>query len=123
MSQSFLFLGIAILTAASAQVCFKRGVFSLGRLDFSFSKFFGLIPQVFKNGWLIGGMVLFGISFLLWLFVLSRVRLNVAYPVSISLQVILIAIGSWILFKEYLSFPQVLGIGLIILGIFLMLKG
>jgi len=123
MPQVFLLLLISICATASAHLCFKKGVLRLGELDFSFSQVFSLIPQIFQNVWIMLGVGLFGISFILWLFVLSKLQINVAYPIALSCEVTLVTIASWFLFKEYLSPIQILGIVVIIVGIFLLLKG
>ena len=121
MINVFLILLISIFTTVGAQLCLKKGVLGLGNLDFSF---FYLVSRIFQDPWLIGGIVLFAISFFLWIFVLSKLQLNVAYPIAISLNLSFIAIASWFLFKEHLSFPQILGIVTIICGTFLvLLKG
>lgn len=122
MFQAFLILIISILLGVSAQLFLKRGVLDLGSLDFSLNNFFGLISRISQNIWLIGGLFLFGISFLLWLFVLSRLKLSVAYPISTSLSFIFIALFSWLFLKEQLVPVQILGIFIILLGIFLLLK-
>ena len=119
--QTLLLLLIPILTASAAQVCFKKGVSQLGNLELSFNGFLGLILKILQNGWLIGGILLMGISFLFYLSVLSKFQLNIAYPVLVSAGVILIAISSWLFFEESLSLPQILGIVAIISGIFLLL--
>jgi len=119
MVQSFLILIIPIFATVGAQLCLKKGVLGLGGLNFSFSNIFSLIPRVFQSGWLMGGLVLFGISFLVYLFALSKFQLNIVYPVLVSAGIVLIALASWALFKESLSLLQVLGIILIIFGIFL----
>ena len=111
MVQSFLILIIPIFATVGAQLCLKKGVLGLGGLNFSFSNIFSLIPRIF--------LVLFGISFLVYLFALSKFQLNIVYPVLVSAGIVLIALASWALFKESLSLLQVLGIILIIFGIFL----
>jgi len=122
MIQPFLLLGIAILFTATAQLLLKRGMLLVGKLEFSLSNLLGLISQIFQNLYLFLGLLFFGVAFFFWLFVLSKIQLNIVYPISISLNLCLIVIASWFLFKEYLSFYQILGIGLIIFGIFLLLK-
>ncbi len=122
MLQTFLLLAVATVTTASAQLCFKRGMLKIGELDFSPSNIVSLIVRAIHSGWLIGGVLLMIVSFLLWLFILSRLQINIAYPITIGLQTVLIAVASWFLFKEYLAFYQVLGIAIVILGIFLILK-
>lgn len=122
MHHTFLILGFAILSAALAQLLLKRGVLKLGVLDFSIQGFLGLIPRILQNVWLLGGLFLLGVAFLLWLFVISRIKINVAYPVVASLTISLIALFSWLFFKEHLGPIQILGIAVIIFGIFLVLK-
>jgi len=119
--QNFLILLIPIFTITAAQLCYKKGVLGLGDLDFSLSGILNLIPQIFQNGWLIGGIILFGVSFLFYLFVLMKFQLNIAYPILVSGGLILITIASWFFFKEPLSWLQILGIIIIIFGIFLLL--
>ena len=121
MINIFLILIVSIFTTVGAQLCLKKGVLALGDFDFTFSAFFYLISRIFQNLWLAGGVVLFAISFFLWIFVLSKLQLNIAYPIAIALNFSLITIASWFLFKEHLSLPQILGIVTIICGTFLVL--
>jgi len=122
MYQIILILIIPIFTAAIAQLLFKKGISGLGmgNLDFSISGILSLIPRILQSGWLISGMILFGISFVVYLFALAKFQLNIAYPIFVSAGIILIATASWFLFKETLSWPQVFGIVAIIFGIFLL---
>lgn len=121
MMQIYTLLIPTILIAAAAQIFFKKGVLALGTLDFSLFGFFSLIPRVIQNAWLLAGMFLFGISFLLYLFVLSKSQLNIIYPIVVGTGIILITLASWSFFKEYLSLKQIMGVSIIILGIFLVL--
>lgn len=118
----YLLLLIDIFTTAAAQILFKKGVLEWGELDFSFSQALSLIPRIFQNVWIMSGVFLFGVSFILWLFILSRIQLNVAYPVALSSGAVITTLAAWFLFKEYLSPVQILGIAIIIAGLFLLLK-
>ena len=120
MISTILVLMIPIFAAATAQVFFKKGISSLGKLDFSLANLLSLIPKILQNGWLLSGMILFGISFLIYLFALSKYQLNIAYPIFVSCGIILIALASWFFFRETLSWLQISGIALIIFGIFLL---
>ena len=119
MTQIILFFAISICTTVGAHLLFKKGVLKLGELNFSFSSMFHIVGQILQNVWIILGVILFGISFFTWLFILSKMQLNIAYPIIISVEAILVTIISWFLFHEYLSWPQILGIVAIIIGIFL----
>ncbi|MBI2041782.1 MAG: hypothetical protein HYT20_02030 [Candidatus Nealsonbacteria bacterium] len=118
--QSYLILVIPIITASIAQLLFKRGISTLGKLDFSFANLLSLIFKIFQNGPLMIGAVIFVISFLFYLFSLSKFQLSVIYPIFVSSGIIVVSLASWLFFKETLSWPQISGIVVIIFGIFLL---
>jgi len=120
--QPFLLLGISIFLTVTAHLSLKKGMTLIRELEFSLSNLLNLIFQVFQNIYLFLGLLFFAVAFFFWLFALSKIQLNIMYPISIGLNFTLITVGSWLLFKEYLSFYQILGIGFIIFGIFLLLK-
>ena len=122
MSQSFLLLGIAIITTAAAHLLLKKGMLIVGELNFSLSNLSNLFLQLFQNIYLLLGLISFGTAFFFWLFVLSKVQLSIAYPIITSLNFCLVILGSWFFFKEELSLLQIMGVGLIVFGIFLLLK-
>jgi len=115
----YLILAVSILFTVLAQLLFKKGMMVLGGLDFSLANVLSVIPNIFKNLYLLFGTIFFGIAFLLWFFVLSKLKLNIAYPISASLNLSLVVLGSWLFFRESVSFIQILGVVLIISGIFL----
>lgn len=116
----YLIILIPILTATTAQILFKKGISEFGNLEFSVSGVFNLIPRILQSPWLLTGMFLFGISFLVYLFVISKLQLSVAYPIITSAGVILISLIAWVFFKEALSVLQIVGIAVIVFGIFLL---
>jgi len=111
---------VSVITASMAQIFLKKGVMNLTDLDLSFSSLLKLFASIFQNKWLFLGSSLFIFSFVFYLFVLSKLQLNLAYPVMVSAGIVLVAIGSWIFFQEQVSQWQILGIFLIIFGIFLL---
>lgn len=119
MLQTILILAASVLTTVTAQLLLKKGVMGLGNLSVSGSNIIPLIFKLIQNGWLIAGLFFFGLSFFIWIVVLSKFQLNIVYPALVSVNFSLITIASWILFKEYLSLVQILGIGIIIFGTFL----
>lgn len=80
-----------------------------------------LTPSIFleplRNPYIFSGLILHGLCFFLYIFVLSKLRLNVLYPVTTGLSIVLITISSVVLLGERLSGGQVLGIGAIVSGI------
>jgi len=120
--QPFLLLGISISLTVTAHLLLKKGITLIGKLDFSLVNFIGLIFQILQNTYLFLGLFFFAIAFLFWLFALSKIQLNIMYPISVGLNFFLITVASWFLFKEYISFHQILGIIIIFFGVFLLLK-
>jgi len=120
MTSTTIAIIISVVVASIAQVFFKKGVLFLGDLEFSVSGLLSQIPNMLKNTWLIGGSFLFLIGFAFYLFVLSKIQLNIAYPLLTSVGIVLVAVGSWAFLGETLALPQIIGIALIISGIFLL---
>jgi len=65
------------------------------------------------------GFFLYGCGFILWLVILSRINLNVAFPIAMSLFFITTAIGSYFIIKEPFRIMQFFGMVLCFAGILL----
>ena len=70
----------------------------------------------------VGGLLLWGASTLLWLWVLRRAPLSYAYCIG-SLNYIVVPLLAHRLFHEPLSTPRLLGMALIALGVALTIYG
>jgi multidrug transporter EmrE-like cation transporter len=111
---------ISVLLGVSGQLSLKQGMKNIGNFeikDFLSNKVFELIAEKF----VVIGIASYAIATLLWLVVLSKAELSFAYPM-LAIGYILIAIFSKIFFGENITFVRFLGILLISLGVFLLLK-
>ena len=63
------------------------------------------------------GIFLYGISFLMWLVILSRLNVSIAYPLTIGLTLIFTIWGANLFLKESLSFQSSIGVALIAIGV------
>jgi multidrug transporter EmrE-like cation transporter len=106
-----------ILFTVSAQLMLRLGARRLADEGFSFS----IIFEPLKNGFLFLGIVLYGISFFLYILVLSRLQLNIVYPVAIGVSLVLITLLSYVFLKEAISVLHMLGIAAILFGVILIL--
>lgn len=61
------------------------------------------------------GLVMYGVGAVLWLFVLSRFELSLAYP-FVSLSFVMVAALSAVFLGEHLSILRLLGVALIVAG-------
>ena len=67
--------------------------------------------------WLLGSVVLYGMSFLLTMRVLAVNPLSVASPAMAGSTFLLVTLASWLLLGEGLGYQKLIGIALIFAGI------
>jgi multidrug transporter EmrE-like cation transporter len=120
-------IGLIILTAAiacnaGANVLIKvgmkdqKGLFAGGALR--------AFLNILTNPWAAAGIASFGIAFVLYSAVLSRLDLSVAYPIMTGAGFVLVLLASILLFREPLNLFRLVGIGSIFFGVALIsLKG
>lgn len=89
------------------------------------------VPIGFVNGKLalnlsglsVLGLGLYAASFLLYLYLISKFQLGYVIPVTAALVYIIVFTASFLLFKEPFSTAKILGILLILGGLFLLNQG
>jgi multidrug transporter EmrE-like cation transporter len=111
---------ISVLLGVFGQLSLKQGMKNIGNFeikDFLSARIFELVAEKF----VVIGVVLYAIATLLWLVVLSKAELSFAYPM-LAIGYILIAIFGKIFFGENVTFVRFLGILLISIGVFLLLR-
>jgi multidrug transporter EmrE-like cation transporter len=118
---SFSLILIGVLLNAAAQLLLKAGVTRVGEFSFSIDN---AIPMGFKllMQWpIIGGLACYGISVVVWIMALSRVPVSVAYPM-LSIGYIVNAFAAYWLFGESLNAQKLIGIGVIVVGVYLVAR-
>jgi drug/metabolite transporter (DMT)-like permease len=102
----FLSLITAALLAGAGQVMFKLG--ADGRTSLS----------AFVNVWIAAGLLSYGLGTLLWIFSLSKAPLTLVYPFT-ALSFVFVYAAGVLLLKEATSPKAVIGVGLVLLGLYL----
>ncbi len=74
--------------------------------------------KIFTSSLVLGGLGCFGLSALLWLFVLSRVPLSSAYP-FVALGIFVTVLAGSIMFAEPISITKAIGVSFIVGGVLL----
>jgi multidrug transporter EmrE-like cation transporter len=69
------------------------------------------------------GAVSYAASFVLWLVVLARVPLSVAYPIAVGVTIAFSTLFAWLLLHEPMSLRLLLGLVLIVAGVTLVSTG
>lgn len=74
---------------------------------------------IFNFNWLnIIGILLYGISFVVYFYLISKFDLGYIIPLTTALVYVVIFIASFVIFKEAFTAFKILGIGLILVGLF-----
>lgn len=95
----------------------KIGVLHAGGMEFNLRG----LALLLSNPYVLGGLGTFAASFFVWIKVLAVVPLSYAYPM-VSLGYVLVFLFSWLFLGESLPAPRILGLVLIIGGIFLVAR-
>jgi multidrug transporter EmrE-like cation transporter len=107
-SLSFLLAGV--LLNASAQLLLKAGTNAMP-----------LGPGLALEPHILGGLACYAVSVVVWIIALSRVPVSMAYPM-LSIGYVVNAIAAWQLLGESLSPLRLAGIGVIIVGVFMVAR-
>lgn len=117
----FSLLMLGVLLNASAQLLLKAGMNRIGEFEFHLTNVLPIGVQVATNLPILLGLAAYVVSVLVWMMVLSRVDVSMAYPM-VSLGYVINAIAAYFLFAEPLSALRVSGIFVILLGVFLVAR-
>jgi len=120
--KDFALLLFNVILSVLGQILLKQGMNQVGEISGSFQQMAPKLIQALMNPFVIGGIGVYGSTTLIWLVVLSRIKLSVAYPM-ISLGYILSILFSWLLFKEDVPKIRVLGAFVICIGVYLVSMG
>lgn len=115
-------LGLAffcVCLTALAQVLLKMGMSSPVIQQAMASDMRAVFLLALSSPLIWGGMVCFGASAGLWLLVLGKLEVSMAYPL-ISLGVVLTTVAGIFILGESVSIYKVLGVALIITGVLIL---
>jgi len=107
---SFALVLAGVLLNAAAQLLLKAGTNAM-----PLGLRLALEPHI------LGGLACYAVSVVVWVIALSRVPVSIAYPM-LSIGYVVNAIAAWQLLGESLSPLRLSGIGVIIVGVFLVAR-
>lgn len=113
---TFLLIFVSVSLNALAQILLRKAMLVMVPLP-PLAQFAKLAFACITNPYLWGGMASYAVSIGLWLAVLARAQVSVAYPM-LSIGYILAAIMSVVFLGETVGLTRILGIGLICAGVF-----
>lgn len=118
---AFAFLFAGVLLNAAAQLLLKGGTNRLGVITLTTGSWPATLWRMATEGFFVAGIACYVVSVFVWILGLSRVPVSIAYPM-LSLGYVINAIAAYYLFGEGVSVMRWLGIGFIVLGVWLVAR-
>lgn len=118
---SYLLLLTGVMLNAAAQLLLKAGMNRIGHFEFSYANAWPIGLQAATNLPIIAGLTCYVVSVVIWMMVLSRLEVSIAYPM-VSIGYVVTAIAAWHFFGENLTPMRIAGIAVIIMGVFMVSK-
>jgi multidrug transporter EmrE-like cation transporter len=107
---SFSLILFGVLLNAAAQLLLKAGTNAM-----PLGMRLALEPHI------LGGLACYAVSVVVWIIALSRVPVSIAYPM-LSIGYVVNAIAAWYLLGEAVTPMRMAGIGIIVLGVFIVAR-
>ena len=113
----YIILFFAVIANVGAQLSLRFGMrtFDINKS----SKVFDTLGQVAKNWYVWQGLILYGIGFSLYLYILSKFEVSYIYPIITASIFILLLTTSSLILNEPITVKKIISISIIILGIFI----
>ena len=118
---SFALVMTGVLLNAAAQLLLKAGTNSVGTFAFSLENALPVGWRLATEPHIAGGLACYVVSVVVWIMALSRVEVSIAYPM-LSVGYVVNAVAAWYLFGEAVSATRLVGIGIIIVGVYIVAR-
>lgn len=118
---SFALILTGVLLNAAAQLLLKAGTNAVGHFEFHPDNIVPVGLKLALEPHILTGMVCYAVSLVVWIMALSRVEVSIAYPL-LSIGYVVNAVAAWYLFGEAVTATRMLGIGVIVLGVFIVAR-
>jgi multidrug transporter EmrE-like cation transporter len=121
---AYVFLSIALLLNAAANLLIKFAANRAEQAAAAGTLGTGLagVVATYLNPYFVAGLLCFGLNVLIYSQALKKIPISVAYPVMVSLGYLIILAVSFFLFEEKLTAPRYLGAGLMLFGLWLLVR-
>ncbi len=123
MYKNIILMTIVALLLVTNQIFLKKGLKTIGELKISsLHDFSAIVLKLIQNKFIIIGLFIVAIGFLLWLTIISKIDLTSAFPITSGIFYILLFLASWIFLGETITLSKIIGAVAILAGIFVILK-
>ena len=123
MNNSIVFplILFGVFLNAAAQLALKAGMIRIGTFTFTLENLLPIGLKAATTPAVLAGLLCYGVSVIIWMMVLSRIEVGIAYPL-VSLGYIITAIAAYFMFNEPLTATRIIGIVVIMVGVYLITR-
>lgn len=121
MNPLIILVFVAVIFNTAAQLVLKVGIDRIGAFAFHWSNFIPIVLKIMASPWIIIGLVIYVGSVGIWLMVLSRIPVSIAYPIA-SLGYLTSAIAAYYFLGENVTMLRIAGIIVILFGVYMVAK-
>lgn len=108
---------VSVALSSGSQIILKKGMIAPGmQSSLQSGDLMAIALAIITSPLVIGGLFCFGLSAIVWLFVLSKVPLSSAYP-FVALGIVVTVAAGMTMFGETVGVAKAIGVGFIVLGI------
>ena len=118
MLTNLIFIISSVFLNALAQILLKAGMKNFNNIDIK-NNIIQTSISISLNPYIICGFISYGISIILWLWVLSKVDVSLAYPFQ-ALGYNIVTILAWFIFQENINFTRIIALIFITLGLIIL---
>lgn len=118
---NYLLVLLCVALVVIGQLVLKYGIIQIGTVSFSKEQLISFMGKAVASPLIWIGFILYFVSAVLWLVVISRQELSSVQPIT-ALSYVFITFFSWLLFKEDVGPVRILGVAAITLGVYLVFR-
>ena len=120
-SQNLAIVMISVIFNALAQLFLKAGAPAIISFYINSESFIEIAFKIFTNINIVTGLICCVLGLAVWVVALSRLEVSIAYPL-LSIGYVINALAAHYLFNESLTNEKFLGIGIILIGVFVVAR-
>ena len=119
--KQLILLFVTICINVVGQLAMKRGMTEVGVITGDLAQLPAMALRAITTPYVLLGFAAYAVSAALWLIILSRVDLSLAYP-SLSLGYVLVVLSSWLFLGENVSPSRWAGVLIVCIGVYLVTR-
>ena len=113
---------VSVFLNVTANILLKIGVDKTGGVSAESGRIFADVVKVAFSPFIVFGLVLYGLSFLIWLRVLTFNDLSRSYPIFATIVFLFTTLGSIKFLNEDVSLARFIGIVVMLVGIYIVAR-